>query len=146
MKNIVEFDNLNKVVGFLEACKREFPLTSLAPIIDLVKPAFYSYRVSVNLSEESNYDSVSDLSLCMNGRARWGASSPLEYNCSLKFEWNTSSGHMVLIEGEINDFDTKEGKFALYIGTDESEVFYPCITSLAKACAACTLQECEYVG
>ena len=145
MKKIVEFDNLNKVVGFLEACKREFPLTSLAPIIEFMKPAFYSYCITLNLSEESSYDSVSDLSLCMNGRARWGASSPLEYECSLRFEWNTSSGHMVLIEGQMNDFVSREGKFALYIGTDESEVFYPCITSLAKACAACTLQECEYV-
>lgn len=134
MKQIKEFKNLFEVQAFLRECQKEFTLTNLEPFVVLMEPTYYWYEVFVEQRVEGSYGRPSTITLQMEGGA-----SP-EYYCKLVFEWWTSSGHVVRIEGCIYDFYTGAGTFTLFLGDDESEVFYPCIVAIANnkpLCAEC---------
>ncbi len=131
MKEIKKFENLNEVKDFLTSCQKEFKMTNFDPILCLVDPAFYRYDVYLRLDEEGSHGRRSSLFLKMEGGADWGPNDPPVYRCSLIFRWDTGSGHVVQIEGEITDFYTGEGSFTLSIGEDKSTHFYPVIQDLA---------------
>ena len=135
MKKIGEFKKLSDLVSFVRILQREFTLTNFAAVLPLLQPAYYNYAVDLQYSDEGSYGARSDLRVKIEGGASWGAQSPAEFSCDYLIEWNTTSGHIVRIEGKLTDGHTGKGEFQVYRGNDESETFYPIVEEVLQGVA-----------
>ena len=128
MKKVKELKSLDAARLCLDLMKDEFKLTRFDIIENLVLyPAFYSYKVDFDFSEEDSSGKLSKFNLKISGGADSGfPSSTGERTYNIHFTWTTSSNHKVQLKG----YYGSETHLEVFIGEDESSYFYPKILEL----------------
>lgn len=132
MQSVGNFTKYKELVEFIDALKNKFYLTRFDVIEQLIKPTYYDYDVYICLEEEGNANCKSKLVLTIKGGADWGfPSSTGESSYEIYFNWETSSGHVVRLEGEFGNLDSEGwANIDVFIGEDSSEYFYPTILDI----------------
>lgn len=127
MEKILDFDEFDDVIAFMEILKNSYPLTPFYLILPIITDPTAYMDVDLYLSH----------SVGSTGGARFYlkmfAPDPGKVK-DFHFLWNTSSNHYVYL-------CRNKVEFSLYIGTDRSENFYREILR----CAGIPLER-EYIG
>ena len=133
-RQIGSFSSFVELEDFFENLKNNFHMNRFDTFLSLLAPAYYGYHVDLSLSDESSYDCNSHMTIGIRGQANWGTDWK-DYSMKYYFSWYTTSFHRVVVVGELHDEhlrDENTGNFEVYVGTDESHVFYETIEFLAQ--------------